>query len=424
MRAELDAMANRIAILESELRDARSEAAGAAETAASTATNPAANAGTGTADSAPTGIAWKGAPELTDDSGWSFKPRGRLQYDAGVVAAPDSTGRADGFGNALRRARLGVQGSVPGGFGYKFEADFDGSDVALTDAIVTYGEGGLELQVGQHNNFQGLEELTSSLFISHLERAAFTDAFGFQRRIGASGSYAAGDLLLQGGIFTDAIPDLPNRNWGTSGRIVYAPSLGATQLHFGASAHFYDLENGSTVRYRQRPAVAFTDERFIDTASFGAASETGYGAELGLIRGPFHVTGEAFWQYVSRPGGLVDPTFFGGYVEAGLFLTNGDSRGYKSGKFDRIKPQRPVGQGGIGAVQVNLRYDRLDLVDGGIVGGTQDGLLASVVWTPTEFTRLMFGYAHLFYADAVHPAAGGDRSYAVRSLGMRAQVDF
>jgi phosphate-selective porin OprO/OprP len=33
------------------------------------------------------------------------------------------------------------------------------------------------LVVGQHNNFQSMEELTSSLAISFLERAAFTDAF-------------------------------------------------------------------------------------------------------------------------------------------------------------------------------------------------------------------------------------------------------
>lgn len=420
MRAQMDAMANRIETLEGELKAARSEAAAANETAAkaeATATEGAAKA-TGTE------IAWKGAPELKSKGGWSFKPRGRLQYDAGIVAAPDSTGRPDGFGSELRRGRLGVQGTVPGGFGYKFEVDFDGTNVAVTDAIVTYEDGDLELQFGQHNNFQGLEELTSSLFTSHLERAAFTDAFGFQRRIGASATYAAGDILIQGGVFTDAIPDLPNQHWGTSGRFVYAPKFGETQLHFGLSGHYNDLSAGDALRYRQRPAVGFTDERYLNTGTFGATSETGYGAEFAMVRGPFHVTGEAFWQGASRPAGLADPTFFGGYAEIGLFLTKDDTRTYKDGKFDRVKPAKEVGDGGIGAWQVNLRYDRLDLSDGGIVGGTQDGLLASLVWTPTDYTRFMIGYAHLIYTDAVHIAAGADRDYAVDSLGVRAQIDF
>src|SRR5688572_3640765 len=33
---------------------------------------------------------WKGAPQLEDkESGWSFKPRGRLQYDFATVSSPD-----------------------------------------------------------------------------------------------------------------------------------------------------------------------------------------------------------------------------------------------------------------------------------------------------------------------------------------------
>lgn len=420
MRAQMDAMAGRIQTLEAQLQTAQAQAVSASEAATraqTTADQTAARAGT-------TEIAWKGAPELKGTDGWSFKPRGRLQYDAGIVAAPDSTGRSDGFASDLRRARLGVQGTVPGGFGYKFEVDFDGSNVAITDAIVSYETGDVELQFGQHNNFQGLEELTSSLFTSHLERAAFTDAFGFQRRLGASATYAKGDVIVQGGFFTDAIPDLPDDNWGASGRVVYAPKLGETQFHFGASAHYNDLGDGSTFRYRQRPAVAFTDERFINTGSLGATGETGYGGEFAITRGPFHATGEVFWQSVDRPGALVDPTFFGGYAELGVFLTEGDTRGYKDGKFDRVKPKKAVGKGGMGAVQANVRYDRLDLNDGGILGGTQDGLLVSLIWTPTDFTRFMLGYAHLMYSDAVYPAAGGDRSYAVDSLGVRAQIDF
>ncbi len=420
MRAQMDAMAGRIQTLEAQLQTAQAQAASASEAATRAQTTADQTATkSGAAD-----VAWKGAPEFKGKDGWSFKPRGRLQYDAGIVAAPDSTGRGDGFASDLRRARLGVQGAVPGGFGYKFEVDFDGSNVAITDAIVSYETGDVELQFGQHNNFQGLEELTSSLFTSHLERAAFTDAFGFQRRLGASATYASGDVIVQGGIFTDAIPDLPNDNWGASGRVVYAPKFGETQFHFGASAHYDELGANSTVRYRQRPAVAFTDERFINTGNLGATSETGYGGEIAMIRGPFHLAGEVFWQGVDRPGALVDPTFFGGYAEAGLFLTKGDTRGYKDGKFDRVKPKKAVGKGGMGALQANVRYDRLDLSDGGILGGTQDGLLVSLIWTPTDFTRFMLGYAHLMYADAVYPAAGGDRSYSVDTLGVRAQIDF
>jgi phosphate-selective porin OprO/OprP len=178
------------------------------------------------------------------------------------------------------------------------------------------------------------------------------------------------------------------------------------------------------VRYRQRPFVHFTDQRFIDTGSLGADSETGYGLEAAAINGPFHVAGEAFWQHLDRPGALTDPTFFGGYAEAGVFLTKGDTRGYKGGTFERVKPANPVGEGGFGAVQFNLRYDYLDLTDAGIVGGTQNGYAASLIWTPTDYTRFMLNYGRMAYDDAIYPAAGGDRSYTVDVVGVRAQVDF
>ncbi len=419
MRSQMETMANRIQTLEGQLAAAQSTADAATEAAARAEEKAAESVAKADA----TQVNFKGAPEIKGKGGWSFKPRGRLQYDAGFVSAPDSTGRSDGFGNEVRRARLGVQGDMPGGFGYKFEIDFAGGDVAITDAFLSYEDGDLEVAIGQQNNFQSLEELTSSLSISHMERAAFTDAFGFERRVGASLTYTPGDVIIQGGLFTDAIDDLSNKNWGADARVVYAPKLGDTQLHVGGSVHYADLEPGSTVRYRQRPAVHFTGERFINTGNLGATSETGFGGEAAIIRGPFHATGEVFWQNVSMPG-MADPTFFGGYAEVGLFLTKGDTRGYKGGKFDRIKPNKPVGEGGSGAVQINLRYDRLDLTDAGIFGGTQDGLLASLIWSPTDYTRFMIGYAHLMYSDAVYPAAGGDTSYSVDSLGVRAQIDF
>jgi len=420
MRAQMEAMARRIDELEGQLATTQASAA-----AATTAADEAKAVAAEVKASPPVAVAWKGAPKFEGKGGWSFKPRGRLQVDAGVIDAPSSTGRSDGFGSEMRRARLGVEGDIPGGFGYKFEADFAGNEVEIADAILTYKHKGLTISAGQHNNFQGLEELSSSRFISMIERAAFTDAFGFERRVGLSAQYGAGDLLLQGGVFTDNMSDLPGKSWSMDGRVVFMPKLGEGQLHLGASVHYTELNDAAdTVRYRQRPFVHTTGERFINTGAFSATSETGYGLEGAFISGPFHAAAEGYWQKVSRPAGLADPTFFGGYAEVGYFLTGGDSRGYKKGTFDRVKPESPVGEGGMGALQVNLRYDRLDLTDAGIVSGTQDGLAISLIWTPTDYTRLMMNYGRMKYKDAVHPAAGGDTSYSVNAFGMRAQVDF
>lgn len=408
MRAQLAAMNARIDQLEGELAATKAEAAEAGQVVDAPA--PA-------ADSEPVST-------LAKSDGWSFKPRGRLMFDAGFTNAPDSTGASDGFGNEVRRARLGASGDMPGGFGYKFEVDFAGNEISVADAILSYENGPIEIAIGQHNNFQSLEELTSSLHTTFIERAAFTDAFGFERRLGASVTYARGDVLAQAGVFTDNLEDTDSKNRGADARIVFMPKAGDTQLHFGGSFHYNDLDDpAAQLRYRQRPLVHFTSQRFIDTRSMGADSETGYGLEAAAIAGRFHAAAEGYWQSVDMPGVADDPTFFGGYVEAGVFLTD-DTRGYKGGKFDRTKPSSPVGEGGIGSVQFTLRYDHLDLNDAGIVGGRQAGYFAALVWKPTDYTALMLNYGRLQYTDAILPTAGGDTSYGVDAIGMRAQIDF
>src|SRR3546814_14719980 len=66
------------------------------------------------AEESGTTISWKGAPLIEDkDSGWSFKPRGRLQYDVAHVGSPDGVGdRGLGFSTGLRCARHAVGGPL------------------------------------------------------------------------------------------------------------------------------------------------------------------------------------------------------------------------------------------------------------------------------------------------------------------------
>lgn len=430
MRAEMAAMASRIDTLEAQLVAARDQAQ-AATAAANAATASAAAATEAAAKAAPkSAIAWKGAPEIAGEGGWSFKPRGRLQLDAGTVSRP--AGIADestGFGSEVRRAYLGFEGKMPGGFGYRAEIDVANSSVEVTDLYLTYqASKALGLTVGQHKPFWGLEEITSDLFTSFTERAAFASAFGHERRLGLSAALTQGDILFQGGAFADNVGDLnndENNSWSLDGRAVFSRKLGKGQLHLGGSAHWRDLGDAATsVRYRVRPFIHTPDIRFADTGNVSAQSELGYGLEAGYIHGPFHATGEARWQRVSRPGALANPTFFGGYAEVGMFLTTGDSRGYRGGVFDRTRPKNPVDKGGFGAVQVNLRYDTLDLIDAGVAGGEQDTYALGLVWTPTDYTRLMLNYGHVVYTGAFLPAAGGTRDYSVDAVGMRAQIDF
>jgi phosphate-selective porin OprO/OprP len=371
---------------------------------------------------------WKAAPEVSSGDGFTFKPRGRLQLDMAVVGAPDGVSDEGlGFATEIRRAYLGAEGSLPGNFGYRIEADLANSSVDLTDVFLTFKpNGSFTLTVGQHKPFDGLEDMTSDLFTSMLERAAFNSAFGFERRLGLSGAYSRGDLPLQLGVFADNARDLGDSAddaYSLDGRIVISPRIGAGRLHLGASAHYRDLDDASdVVRYSARPFTHTTDVRLVDTGTFRASGERNFGAELAYVQGPYHATAEGHVMTPLRPG-LANPTFWGGYVEIGMLVTGGDVTAYKGGAYDRIRPANPVSAGGIGAIQLNARYDRIDLVDGSIIGGTQGVLGLSAVWMPTDYVRLLVNYGHLWLNDAAVPAETG-RNYQADAIGVRTQIDF
>lgn len=373
-------------------------------------------------------IAFKGAPEITAEGGWSFKPRGRLQIDSAVVDAPSGAGNGLGAATEFRRAYIGFEGTLPGNFGYRIEADLANSEVDLTDVYLTYkASKELTLTVGQHKPFWGLEEMTSDLFTPFMERAAFNSAFGFERRVGVSGSYAGKSLIVQLGMFTDNAADLNadrNNSYSLDGRVVFSPNVAGGVLHLGGSAHFRDFNDATnTARYRARPFVHTTDVRLVDTGLFSATGERSFGAELAYVNGPFHAAVEGHRITTLRPGGLPNPSFWGGYAEVGILVTPGDTTAYRGGVFDRIRPKNPVSAGGIGAIQINARYDRIDLTDGTIVGGTQQAAGLSAIWIPTDYVRFLVNYGHLWIDDAAVPA-WTDRDVQVDTVGVRAQVDF
>ncbi len=439
LRAQMARMAHRIDSLETQLSAAQ-EQARIAQTSAQTA-NAAVAAlpppAVPSVSAVPaTAITWEGGPRLTAPvdpkkpaaGTWSFKPRGRLQVDVGRVDVPAGASSASlGVATEVRRAFLGFEGTLPGSFGFRAEIDVANSGVDITDLFLTYkASPQVTLTLGQHKPFWGLEEMTSDLLTSFMERAAFNTAFGFERRVGLSATYVGAQIVASGGMFADNAADLnadTNNSYSVDGRVVFMPRVGAGQLHLGVSGHYRDFNDASpTARYRARPFVHTTDVRLIDTKAFSATGERSFGAELAYIAGRFHATAESHWITALRPG-LADPTFTGGYVEVGYLLTRSDVTAYNNGAYERIRPKHPVGGGGHGAVQINARYDWLDLSDAGVVGGRQRIAAASILWIPIDYVRFIANYGHLWLDDAA-VAAVPTRSYTANSLGLRAQFDF
>ena len=470
--ANAPASAADVAALRSELEALRRELAElkqqqAASTATAAATPPPAAPATTTA--------WKGAPQLEDKkSGFSFKPKGFAQFDAGFVGTPgpERNGTVGGLNYAnlgwnsrARRLVLGAEGSLPGGFGYNVEFNFAQGSVDYEDVILSYQrpKSPIQVRIGNMYPLSSLDTMTSSRLTSFLERASLTDAFNFNRRLGLAVALLDPEsdrYTLTAGLFGQEINNSSfNRNgWQASLRGTFAPQVGDARLHLGANfQHRVAQRDAQNVQYRARPFTQVTDQRFVDTGAIAADGDDIVGLEFGAIAKSLHLAAEAqqVWVRGYPPGatfgpnrgvgaGLFyagDPAFQSAYAEIGYFLT-GETRGYKGGRWDRAKVLHPFSDGGWGSVQVNARLDWLDLSDrvaaGTLAapffvnGGKQLGYELSLIWSPIDYIRFQAQYAHGAYeggprATTVAPssAAPADkRSFDVDTVAVRAQVEF
>jgi phosphate-selective porin OprO and OprP len=439
---------------------------------------------------------WKGAPQMEDkEEGWTFKPRGRLMLDAAYAGTPPNytANRNLGFSARVRRARIGVEGTIPGGFGYKAEVDYANGSVGFGDVVLSYAPSNAPLTVtlGNHETLNGMEQQSSSRWSSFIERAQINDAFLNTRRLGLSAGFRSSDNLfrIDAGVFTAHSIDatIDNDGWIGAARATYTPFVGNGFVHLGLNYQHREFQSNNAsvttaqsgapstnqfARYRARPFLQTTDVRFADTGSIAAHGDDIFGAELYGVFKSLHIGGEAQMLKVRtyRPGDIVtgldtfssatgvtpleNPSFWGGHVEVGYFLT-GETRGYKNGLWDRTKVLKPLGKGGMGAVQLLARFDYLDLDDPKLIaaptntfatganvlasaasrqarGGKQLGYLAGITWIPTDYVRFLLNYIHTdvdggpsaAVAEPTSTDPVNKRGYSTDSVALRAQFDF
>lgn len=373
----------------------------------------------------PIKVKWEPAPSIKSPDGkFEMNIRGRIFVDSAFTS--DKDGSPNVNSTELRAARIGVEGKAWKDIKYKFEADFAGNETTVKDAYLQW-HGPLKVTVGQFKTPNSLEEQTSSRYISFMERAAFTDAFGFARRIGLGLGTSGKIWSATVGVYRGSAGSA-NKDEGSTvaGRVTVGPKLGAVQLHLGASFRHRKAGNDQSLfRYRQRPFVHLAD-RFINTGHI-AGKDDFYGVEAAALLGPFSLQGEFGWLNADV-GALApsDPTFSGGYVSATWFLT-GEHRPYHASKgaFGRPKVKNPVFEGGFGAFQLAVRYDTIDLSDKTFLGGKQDTYLVGLNWYLNRNTRLVVDYAHSDITNAFDVAANGpDGKNNVDALNLRAQVDW
>lgn len=388
------------------------------------------------------------APTFSDVNGqFTFKPRGTLQVDyAGFNE------RAGGYdynnGTDIRRARFGFDGTFLTNFKYRIEAEYVKGAVNLLDAYVQYvASPKWTLTVGQHKAPYGLEANTSDSFNSFLERGMANNAFGAvgaERRVGISGSYASDHLNFALGAFGSAEgvqrnSTTPDEGYGFNGRVVWEPIIDTDKLvHLGASAYHATNFAGNTLTIGDRPNTRVDGGQIVSatitgTATTGAKSADYVGGEAAFVYGPFSVQGEYNTLAIKRFAGAEDVNFDGFYVFGSWFLT-GESRTFKGGTVDRLKPFADFNpaEGKWGAVELLARYDQLDLTDKDLspLNKKAETWTGGINWYLNPNLKVMFNYIRFkgenspLYVLTTPVAGTGARTAKGESFAARVHVDF
>ncbi len=369
---------------------------------------------------------------------------GRMHIDHVMFDEPPSLGDRENE-TGFDTVRLGAKGKVYENVAYRVQVEFEGDEVDYKDVFIDYlwlsSAGGL--RVGHYKEPFSLEQLTSSRFITFMERSLPHNAFVPERNWGLMlylpEVLGNKNLGVYSGVFRNNSDDSPSGSTtSASGVVVGADDNDWSWTTRSVWLPWYDESNHG--RCMMHVGGAYSARRTLGSASFTPKPELGqkasawlkasvarddwelYGLEAAWVRGPFSVQGE----YYGVDAGPAD--YYGGYVQLSYFLT-GESRGesYKRNGhvFDRIKPYEPVflvctADGvcyGKGAIEAKFRWSHLDLSDVG-GSGIQNNYGVGFNWYLNNYTRMMFDY---IFEDVDLNSASADQGSLA---GLRFQVDF
>ncbi|MDX1497207.1 MAG: porin [Salinisphaeraceae bacterium] len=348
------------------------------------------------------GLKWE-----TEDGKASGQFGGRVMVDGNYYDEDVDTTHETGM--EFRRLRLFAKGQYLD-YSAKIQIDFADSDVDIKDAYIAKKAFNGKVIVGHYKQPFGLEELTSSKYITFMERAF--SGIPTSRKLGVGYAYSSDHNTFSVGAYDpDSLGDengTDEDGVGFGGRYTWAPHVDKGFVtHFGiAAASETDMD-----RYRVRPRIGHLASRTVvmDVTGTNDVDVTKFGLEGAIVRGPFSLQAE--YQTANAEGTTQDETTNAFYVYGSYFLT-GDARPYKakSGAFDRVKPISPEG-----AWELALRYEMAENDD---TDAEAEAITAGLNYYATPYVRWMF---NVVKGDLTPAGGPTDKPTAVLA---RFQLDF
>ena len=408
---------------------------------------------------------------LEGPDGYSIGLTGDIQFDTGAYynfhAANASVGpQALSNGENARRARIGVVGTAPGGWGFALVYDAGNSQDTTpkgieTAQIVYGGLKGAAFEIGYSNTFFTLDESTSSndtLFLERSSASNIATAFNTGDARANAGVRFFGDRYWAGAYLTGPASGNSHtqtaERFGAFERVAVQALQGkdySLHLGFGLDQLIQAPNSAGTpdsLTLSDQPELRIDPTVLLNTGALGTAAHPVaggrvYDLETAATWKSLFWQGEYYWYDVSRAG-LPEADFSGGYGQVSWTLT-GESHTYnpQAASYYRIYPAHPfsLSDGQWGAWEIAARLDYVDLNSGftpgvalssdpeAVDGGTQHGFTAGLNWYPNDIVRFLLDYNHIDFdkangAKVTGAALGLPVGTTFDAISFRAQVAF
>lgn len=306
--------------------------------------------------------------EIEPIAGFDIGFSGLIQYDFNRFDVDGIDYRDD---ENLRRAELKLAGER-GNWSWSVGYDVEGEK--YLDNYLGFAAGPARITLGQFKQPIGLEELSSTKNNDFIAKAMATNAFATSRRLGGRTAFGGDNWTLTASLFDGELTEGDDAGSGVAARATFAPIQDEGRLvHLGVSAVQAD-PSGETIRFRARPNADLAGLRPVDTGAVGGVDDQlTVGLEGIWAQGPLKLQGEYLTTSVGRNGPLDDFSGDSWYL-SGMWNLTGESWGYRSGVIRTPGASRPTS----GMWQAGLRYDRIDLDDEDVSGGTMRGITLGV----------------------------------------------
>lgn len=357
-----------------------------------------------------------------------FRIGGRLQADS-TFALGDANLASEGGDvvTEFRRARIYISGVLQKYWKYKFQYDFAGQSAAAStngfrDAYIAYtGFKPVQITFGHHKTPLSLEELTSSKYITFIERSQLVN--GIVADVGGGRQYALSAKGHFNNMFTAAAAvhagsaneDTADDRFGFTGRLTFSPIHEKTRaVHLGIGFDRTKSLNGGGIDIDGEPEI-HPGLDIAETDSDDHETATTWVAEAAAIFGPFALQAEYASADIEDSPTERDVNADAWYVYGSYYLT-GESRNYKweKGSYSQTKVKNPLFSGGPGAWEIALRYaggefENADVLSTGFDADEADILTAALNWYPSNNIRFSANYVTILdSSDGADAELGGD----------------